>query len=377
MSDPASAHEPAGGIGAGGDGVDKRTAGRTRPRSVTLRDVAKAAGTSSMTVSNVLNNRRGEVSRELAETVRRVAGELGYRPHVSARRLRTQRHMAISVALVDPSPAFLSDPLTAEMLAGLTAVLSSENYSTVLQGIAPQNVESAPFLRSNETDGICLILSGPPEQRRKMMKRAASVGQPILLIQETLPDEITDGASVCLDDRRGARAITAAVATPATGRVVMLMPAQQWPAIQAREAGICEGLADAGCTAPLATIVCENEGLDACQAALAADISANGVPDLLIGGNDQMAIAGMKHLQERGLDIPADVQVFGFNGLGFSRYVTPELTTVFSPAYRLGETVGKAMLHRLADGAFRFREQVIPVEPVMRGTTRPSDRELA
>ncbi len=350
--------------------MDKPAANRERARSVTLRDVAKAAGTSSMTVSNVLNNRRGEVSEELSERVRRVAAELGYRPHVSARRLRTRRHMAISVALVDPSPAFLSDPLTAEMLAGLTAVLSAENYSTVLQGIAPKDVESAPFLRSNETDGICLILSGPPAQRALMMRRAASVGQPILVIQETVPDDITDAASVCLDDRRGARTIAARVASPSVRRVAMLVPAQEWPAIHRRARGIREGLRDAGSAATLDTLVCENEGLDASQAALAAYVAENGAPDLLIGGNDQMAIAGMKYLQGSGLRVPDDVQVFGFNGLSFSRYVTPELTTVLSPAHRLGETVGKAMLHRLADGAFRFREQVIPVELVMRGTTR-------
>lgn len=350
--------------------MDKPAARRVRPASVTLRDVAKAAGTSSMTVSNVLNNRRGEVSEDLAERVRRVAVELGYRPHVSARRLRTQRHMAISVALVDPSPAFLSDPLTAEMLAGLTSVLSAQNYSTVLQGIAPKDVDSAPFLRSNETDGICLILSGPEVQRRRMMRRAASVGQPILVIQEMLPDEIADGASICLDDRRGARAITARVADPGVRRVAMLVPGQEWPAIQSRAAGIREGLVDAGCSARLDTIVCENEGLDASQAALARYIAEAGVPDLLIGGNDQMAIAGMKHLQAQGLAIPGDVQVFGFNGLVFSRYVTPELTTVLSPAYSLGQTAGNTLLQRLSEGAFRFREQVIPVEPLLRGSTR-------
>lgn len=82
---------------------------------------------------------------------------------------------------------------------------------------------------------------------------------------------------------------------------------------------------------------------------------------MVIGGNDQMAIAGMKLLAERGLRVPQDVRVTGFNGLDFWRYATPELTTVFSPAYSLGEEAASAMLQRLTLGAFAFRRRVLPV----------------
>jgi hypothetical protein len=68
----------------------------------------------------------------------------------------------------------------------------------------------------------------------------------------------------------------------------------------------------------------------------------------------------MKLLRERGLRVPDDVRVTGFNGLEFWRYAEPELTTVFSPAYAVGEAASEAMLARLRDGAFPFASAFCP-----------------
>jgi DNA-binding LacI/PurR family transcriptional regulator len=112
-----------------------------------------------------------------------------------------------------------------------------------------------------------------------------------------------------------------------------------------------------------------SEGFEATQAALADHIKRHGVPNALIAGNDQMAIAGMKLLQDQGFVIPRDVKVAGFNGLEFWRYCEPELTTVFSSAFALGERAGETMLGRLTTGSFEFRELVLPVRLGIHGST--------
>jgi LacI family transcriptional regulator len=330
----------------------------TGRRAVTLRDVAAAAGTTPMTVSNVLNNRRGAVSEALAEHVRQVSLALGYRPHATARRLRTQRHQAVGVVLVDPSPYYLSDPMTASILAGLTAALSKQSYGTMLLGVAPSQVYEASFLREIETDGVCLILSGPADKRRAVMEKIQAIDQPLVVIQEELPDHIADGASVYQDDRRGAMALAEHLMQSNPKQVAMLVPQVEWPAMVRREAGVREVV---GNGTKLHVLRTANEGYEATQAALADHIRKHGVPDALIAGNDQMAIAGMKHLQGMGLKIPSDVKVAGFNGLEFWRYSEPELTTVFSSAFALGEKAGETMLGRLTSGSFPFRELVLPV----------------
>jgi LacI family transcriptional regulator len=339
-------------------------------KAVTLKDVARLAQTTPMTVSNVLNNRAGAVGPELSARVRRVAQELGYRPHALARRLRTQRSQIIGVVLVDASPFFLSDPLTAAMLAGLTAALHRLDYSTILHGVGPDEVEQASFLRNIETDGFCMVLSGSRATRRRVVERIAATNQPLVILQEEVPDEVRDAASIHFDDRGGARELARALVTDAVRHVLFLVPALEWAAMQRREGGIREILASRP-EVRLSVVKSANEGFEACQAALGAFLAKGDEPDLVIGGNDQMAIAAMRYLQGVGRNVPGDIQVAGFNGLEFGRYSTPELTTVAAPAFRLGEAAANAMFHRLDTGSFPFREMVVPVEVMLRGSTRP------
>ena len=74
-----------------------------------------------------------------------------------------------------------------------------------------------------------------------------------------------------------------------------------------------------------------------------------------------MAIAAMKLLGARGRRVPQDARVAGFNGFDFWRYASPELTTVLSPAFALGEEGGRALLARLETGSFPVRRRVLPV----------------
>jgi len=338
-------------------------------KAVTLKDVARLAETTPMTVSNVLNNRAGSVGPELSARVRRIAQELGYRPHVLARRLRTQRSQIIGVVLVDASPSFLSDPLTAAMLAGLTAALHRLDYSTVLHGVGPDEVEQASFLRNIETDGVCMVLSGSRATRRRVVDRVAATNQPLVMMQEEVPDNIRDAACVYFDDRRGGRELALTLVTDEVRHVLFLVPTLEWPAMQRREAGIRE-IVGKRPDVRLSVVKSANESFEACQEALANFLAKGDVPDVVIGGNDQMAIAAMRHLQNAGRTIPDDIQVAGFNGLEFGRYTTPELTTVAAPAFRLGEAAANAMFHRLDTGTFPFREMVVPVEVLLRGSTR-------
>ncbi|HEV2517352.1 MAG TPA: LacI family DNA-binding transcriptional regulator [Devosia sp.] len=338
-------------------------------KAITLKDVARLAGTTPMTVSNVLNNRAGAVGPDLSARVRRVAQELGYRPHTLARRLRTQRSQIIGVVLVDASPFFLSDPLTAAMLAGLTAALHRLDYSTILHGVRPDEVEQASFLRNIETDGVCMVLAGAKSTRRKVIERVAATNQPLVTMQEAVPDDIKDAAGIHFDDRGGARELTRALVATGVRHVLFLVPALEWAAMLRREAGIREVLGGAD-GVRLSLVKSADESFEACQAALAGFIAKGEVPDAVIGGNDQMAIAAMRYLQAIGKNVPGDIQVAGFNGLEFGRYTTPELTTVSAPAFRLGEAAANAMFHRLDTGSFPFREMVVPVDVILRGSTR-------
>jgi LacI family transcriptional regulator len=81
-------------------------------------------------------------------------------------------------------------------------------------------------------------------------------------------------------------------------------------------------------------------------------VDREGLPDVFMGGNDQMAIAAQTWAVDRHLSIPRDVRVTGFNGFDFAQYVRPRLTTVLSPAYEMGKQGAVLLLKRLSKGAF-------------------------
>lgn len=333
-----------------------------RRAQATLRDVARMAGTTPMTVSNVVNGRDGQVGPELRARVLEACAALGYRPNAGARLLRTRRHMAVGVVMVDPSPHYLSDPFTAAVLAGMTDVFRSGGYAILLEGADAAALDHAAVMRRIATDGLCLMLSGAPAMRRALFARVAALGQPVVLIQEDLPEGAEDACAVLQDDRGGAAMIARHLFAEPTRAAVMLVPALPWPAMEERERGVREVLAGLSDPPAFHLVACEGEGFEATQRALAAHVGRHGLPDAVIGGNDRMAIAALKWLTERGLSVPGDVRVTGFNAFDVWRYATPELTTVRAPAFELGEEAARAMIARIETGAFPARRRVLPVD---------------
>ena len=329
--------------------------------SATLRDVALAAGTTPMTVSNVINGRKGQVGPGMIARVLAACEQLDYRPHANARQLRTKQRMTVGVIIVDPSAHYLSDPFTAALLAGLNDVLQVAGYSIVLQGASLAELASLPLLRRIESDGICLLTSGAPAQRGRTIEQVAALGQPLVLIQDELPDNIADACSILQDDAGGGAEIALHLFQRSCKHAVMLVPSVAWAAMERREAGVRAVLQQMAKPPEFHVVCCGDEGFDDTQGAFCAHIDAHGLPDVVIGGNDRMAIAAMKLLHTRGSLVPRDVRVTGFNGFDFWRYASPELTTVFSPAFQLGEESARALLKRLQSGAFPWRKRVLPV----------------
>lgn len=331
---------------------------KLRRGSLTLKDVALEAGVTPMTVSNVLNRRDSEVGAETRRKVQAAIEKLGYRPHAAARRLRSQRSHAIGVLVLDDVPQFLNDPFTTQVVAGISNFATERNYSVVLQGVRSESMLRAPLLSQVQTDGVCAVLSGAPAQRETLLQRLVDLKMPLVLIQEKAPH---DGVcSVRQDDRGGAVEIARYLVGKGARRVMFLAPGQEWPAITERLAGvreICEA-ADVD----LQVVPCGAETIGDTQAALAAAIAAGGVPDALIGGNDRMAMAAIQYLARRGIRVPDEVRVTGFNSFDFAAFSQPSLVTVRSVAYEMGFRAGEELLARIETGRFPRADIVLPVD---------------
>lgn len=338
----------------------------------TLRDVARAAGVSMMSVSNVVNGRFGAMTAETRARIETAIAALGYRPHIGARGLRRGQRFSLALLVVDRSPTYLAEPWMSDLVAGMTNHLIGRDYGLYVQGINPASLGRASLLENLATDGLCVLLSGPEDTRQAILERVLDTGQPVVLFQEVLARVPADLCVVRQDDRQAARRLAELVLRAKPRRLAILTTAWEWPSVRQRELGIRDAVAAAGGEGPaeLAVIPCGDGGFADTADALADHARDHELPDAILAGSDTMGVAALRFLAARGFAVPEQVQVAGFGGFDLRRLVDPPLTTMRSPAYQLGEAGSAALLARLETGSFPAREIVLPVEPVAGLSTR-------
>jgi DNA-binding LacI/PurR family transcriptional regulator len=329
--------------------------------AVTIRDVAAAAGVSVATVSNVINGRKGAVGQATRDAVSRTIEALGYRPQASGRGLRNARFNAVGLLIVDDEENYLADPFTGNAVAGWSQVLNERGYLAVLHGSPRSNIRDAIMVRQFGVDGLCVMLSGASRERRQMIEHLVSLRQPLVLIQETepLPDE--DCCAVRQDDQGGGRVIGEHLASRGCRRLLVVLPKLEWPALQARLAGVRQAAQRARPKLEVSVLRTPGESFVEVSAAVSEHLRQHALPDAIVGGNDQIAIAAMQAVRRLGHEVPRDVRVTGFNAFSVWQYTSPTLTSVASAARDIGAQAAHRMIERIESGRFSQRDVVLPV----------------
>ena len=331
------------------------------PIRPTIKDVAAAADVSLATVSNVINGKVSSVGEKTRRRVLKTIEKLGYRPQSAGRRLRTSRRHSIAMVLVDESEAYLADGFAANMVPGFTDTLNRRGYSAVIHGCRRSEFGKSVVVQNLEVDAYCMFLSGNADERANIIKQIEALKQPIVLVEETAHSQSPDIAIVRQDDWSGGLQLADHLLARNARNIAFVMPELVWPAVEARIGGMQEGIQRAGRTDLLKLIKCRSESFDDVTAALSAYLDKHPLPDAIASANDHIGIAVMQHLEKRGLKVPGDTLVTGFNGFEYRRYANPLLTSVKSPARALGVAAAEALIGRVENGRFEKQEILLPV----------------
>lgn len=343
-----------------GDGAGE-TASPARRKRTTLRDVAEAAGVSPMTVSNVINGKLRYVSEETRRRVIKAMQTLDYRLLSSGRNLRLGKRQAVGVIIVDESPNFLSHPFISRMVSGVCSVLNLNGYAMMVQGIRPEEFANIFALRRADVDGYCIRLHGSTERRAEMLAVLDRLDEPVVLVQESLAVQGPDRCVVRQDDYGGSRMVADHLAARGVKRIVVAVPRFSGPMTEARLAGLRDGFQAARRSVAIELVVCDLNTYEHAYAALSHTLGSPPLPDAVVGINDELALAALRVLQDRKVDVPGDILVAGFNGFNPLGYTRPDLTTVVSSATELGATAARSLLQHFQTGAFDGAETVLPV----------------
>ena len=328
---------------------------RSRTPPVTSVDVARRAGVSQSTVSLVFSGKgRGRVSEETQERVRRCARELGYRPNVAAQALRLGRSRAVALLVPD-----VTNPFFSRVLRGAQRAAQAAGYTVALVDTANDRrweEQSFEALRAGPVDGDLLFEVSAPE--------ALGSDQAVVMMEAEAPGR----PSVRFDAEGGAAAAFEHLVDLGHRRIGHLAAAFDAPTFHLREAARVRVLSEAGldpATQPRAlTPITIDDARDAAGALLEEQPTAVFCDDDIIAAGLYLAT------RERGLHVPRDLSVIGFDDMDFARVLDPALTTVALDAELLGASGFELLESRMAGRRTR-RRMVLPAELLVRGSTAP------
>lgn len=335
---------------------------RGKKKHVTLRDVATEADVSLTTVSNYINDRYKFMSANTRQRVQRAVAKLNYRPHGIARSLRLAEWRSIGIIIVDESPTYLADYITTYIIAGLSNFLTGQGFNLVVQGLRAANIESSPLVSHLRTDGLCVMLSGRPKDRRSLLDILLGLNQPVVLFQDTFSPRDADICTVMQDDEGAGVELAGHVLDRGARHLVFLKPEyHDWAGIDARLRGVTKAVRHHRSHASVRTVVCSGRDPSAIWTALGQDFTTNGLADAVLCNTDEMALAVYKYVQESNRHVPQDVKVVGYNAISLWKSAMPTLTTVPSRGYELGALAGDLMLTRLREGRFAKHRIKLPM----------------
>lgn len=329
----------------------------------TLRDIARSVGLDQSTVSRVLNGHAavGRISPETARRVELIAERLGYRGNTVARALRTGRTLIIGMVIPD-----IANLYQARIARGAEDALAVDGYSLLISS-TDDNLERSrrqiSAMISAQAEGI---LYGVARLDDAVLEEILDSGTPVVLFNRQAQEERV--SAVLPDSRAGIRLAVHHLVELGHREIVHVAGPAGISSGVARKTAFDAALGEYGLTGESepAQRHTEKEGYRVAQVLLDRVPGATAV----IAANDRLALGAIDALRARGLDCPGDVSVVGFNDMPYADRVTPPLTTIRVPQYDLGYRAASLLLERIKDPDRQPVTELIPLELVLRGSTR-------
>lgn len=308
-----------------------------RPARVTIRQVAELAGVSIATVSRVING-HSDVSSETREAVQRVIAERGYQAGVRPRAGRTGR-IGIMVPLVHPG-------YFAEILAGAAEALYEHDMRVVLCPTRHSHAREMSLLdrlADGEADGAVVVL---PEESSEEFGMLAAHGFPFVIVDPRT--EVSEGIPVvCAAHSAGATQATRHLLALGHRRIGVISGPEGWVATEERLRGHHAALAGSGVLPDPSLVRRSNFRIDGGREAADGLLAQPDPPTAIFAFNDSMAIGAMQAVSARGLRVPDDISVVGFDDTVEAAVAVPALTTVRQPLAELGRTAVSLLLRQI------------------------------
>ena len=326
--------------------MTRQPANRTDQHRVTIREIARMCGVSVQTVSRVIN-RRPDVSPETRAAVEAAIAQVGFQPSAVARSLVQRRSYTLGVIA-----AGLRYFGVAQTLNGITEESEAQGYALLLKEIPSGDLDGlmpiVEFLMAHRVEGIIFAAPDLGENLSELRARLPMAAPPMVFLKSEPSRAFT---TILIDNYGGSRAATAHLAALGRRRIAHLAGPLAWHEARDRHQGWQDAVHHARVEAGP---VMEGDWSSASGAAAFAGIlEQDPTIDAVFAANDQMALGALHTMNARGIAVPDQIAVVGFDGLDEGEFFSPSLTTVRQPLRELGHLAVREILSTVGDPSAR------------------------
>ena len=334
-----------------------------------VKDVARRAGVSLGTVSNVLN-RPDSVRPATRERVEEAIAELGFVRNDTARQLRAGDSSTMAYLVLDAANPFFTNVARgidgAARDAGLTVFLCDSGQQ------ASREDDYLEALLSQRVRGVCIT---PVDADNPQLRTLVERGIPVVFVDRTPRGQDEHWCSVGVDDLLGGRLAAEHLLTTGHSHLAFVGQSSDVPQSMDRLAGARTALADADASAA-ELLVLDTEGMqfedghDAARRFLALAPAQR--PTALFCANDLLALGVLQVLTQEGVAVPDEVAIVGYDDIDFAGAAAVPLTSIRQPCREMGRAAAAALLEEAAGGEHKHRHVNFTPELVVRRSTDPA-----
>lgn len=338
-----------------------------RRKRCTIKEVAERSGVSVATVSNVLQNKSHLYSEHTAQRVWQAVRELGYRPSSVARSLVRQRTDTIGVILEERQEVVL-DSYVMSVLEGILEYTVPRNHPVkIISMMYQQSPDSfLAHVDDGSVEGVVLVA---PRTHSVALQWAQQAEIPAVVAGSTFPDNTL--SCVDVDDSSAIYHAVQWLIELGHRRIGHLAgPQTQWSSRRRLQA-YYRAMQDVGIAVEPSWVAEGRYTLLSGKEAMERLLDATPALTAVVSGNDWMAVGAIEAICQRGLRIPEDISLIGFDDIDPAQWVTPPLTTVRQPMRQIGAKAAELLIQQIETGT-RAREVILfPAELIVRQSVAP------
>lgn len=333
---------------------------------VTIRDIAQATGVSATTVSNVIHGKSNRVSAETIQNINDTIKRLGYVPNMSARALVSNSSKVIGFinhVITDDNVNFMEDPFHSSSIGAIENILRENGYYLMLRTVKTAE-ELVAFLQNWNVDG--LFFTGV--FRDKFFDSINGLHVPVVLIDSYVhPPHI---CNVGLEDFTGSYDATCYLIEQGHHHIAFASPSiKDGGVLQERFLGYKSALAEHGIPFRKQYVFQHEMDITSCELVSNEMMKFPEITGLVVTA-DIMAAGIMRGLRSRGIRIPEDISIIGFDDINIAQLVTPPLTTIHQDMNLKGRIAVEYML-QLLDGKKPENTSItLPTKLIVRDSVR-------